>query len=232
MKAKALSAVILIVSLTFVFLVAASAQEMRAKNEHSTTLEIMSDDRSVNNPAQAFQDPPNLYYTMQITFTSASTIYLPVIIKSYHIFDFEGDCEGWGKQPLNQPPQPCQGVTPSTEVAFSGKYSLRFDDLGPYSLTTTQDVGVNYDAYNQKVTARVYLPKGAPSIPAVIHVQDATFVWHQSLFVNLSPGKWNQISFNLCGQPWPHPYKSAGLHFTPGNYTGPVHVDYVVFEKC
>jgi hypothetical protein len=194
--------------------------------------ETMVNSTSISNLPQSSQGLRNLGHTMQITFTSASTTYLPLIIKSRHIFDFEDDCQGWGAHPLNQIPQPCQGVTPSTEVAYMGNYSLRFDDLGTYSSTTTQDVGINYDAYNQKVTAHVYLPKGAPSIPVVIYIQDGASVWHQDPFVNLIPGKWKSVSFNLCGQGWPHPYKTLGLHFTPNGYMGSVFIDYVVLEKC
>jgi mannan endo-1,4-beta-mannosidase len=146
-------------------------------------------------------------------------------------FDFEGDCQGWGKQPLNQSPQPCQGVTPSTERAYTGRYSLRFDDLGPYSSETTQDVGVSYNAYNKKVTAYVYLPDGAPSIPVVIYIQDQDWVWYQGPFVNLVSGQWNSVSFDVRGETWATPYRTLGLHFTPGSYTGPVFIDTVIIEQ-
>lgn len=161
-----------------------------------------------------------------------STILLPYIVRNHPpIFDFEGDCEGWGKQPLNGPVQPGQGITPTTEVAFHGRYSCRFDDLGPYSSPTgtTQDVGVRYDAYKQTVTAHVYLPKGAPSIPVVIYKQDCADVWKQDGAVNLVPGRWMTVVFNNPDDGCPL-YKTVGLHFTPGSYTGPVYFDYVVLE--
>ncbi len=133
-----------------------------------------------------------------------------------------------------QLPQPCQGVVPSTEIAYTGDYSLRFDDLGPYSVEmgTTQDVGVSYDAYNRKVTAYVYLPDEALSLPVVIYIQDQdpNWVWHQGLVVDLVPGRWNEISFDMRGQTWPAPYRTLGLHFTPGSYTGPVFIDTVIVE--
>jgi uncharacterized repeat protein (TIGR01451 family) len=156
--------------------------------------------------------------------------YLPVIIKNHPpIYDFEGDFQGWGKQPLNGLPQPGQGATLSTEMKCSGNYSLRFDDLGPYSSETTNDVGVEYDAYNQAATACVCLPGGAPSIPVVIYIQEDNLprVWHQGNFVNLVPGQCKLVSFDTRGENWPHPYLTLGLHFTPGSYTGPVFIDNV-----
>lgn len=146
-------------------------------------------------------------------------------------FDFEDDCQGWGKQPLGQLPQACQGVTPSTEVAFTGSYSLRFDDLGNYSSETTQDLGISYDAYNKKVTAFVYLPSGGPVIPVVIYIQDQDWSWHQSAYVNLVPGNWVSISFDLRGQAWATPYRTLGLHFSPGGYTGSVFIDTLITEE-
>jgi hypothetical protein len=103
--------------------------------------------------------------------------------------------------------------------------------LGPYSQDTTQDVGVSYDAYNKKVTAFVYLPERAPSIPVVIYIQAQNWVWHQGPSVNLVPGEWNQVSFDMRGETWPTPYRALGLHFTPGNYTGPVFIDTVIIEQ-
>jgi uncharacterized repeat protein (TIGR01451 family) len=158
--------------------------------------------------------------------------YLPIIIKNRPpIFDFEGDFQGWGKHPINGPLQPGQGVTLSTEEACSGDYSLRFDDLGPYSPDssgTTQDVGVEYDACNQKITACVLLPSGAPSIPVTIYIQDNSFNWEQGETVNLPPGKWKEVAFDTRGIPGTIcPYKTLGLHFTPGDYTGPVYIDFV-----
>lgn len=155
-------------------------------------------------------------------------IYLPVILRNYPpTYDFEDDAQGWGKQPLDEMPQPGQGVTVVNGVACSGDSSLQFDDLGPYSSTTTQDVGVKYDAHYQVVTACVYLPARAPSIPVVIYVQDRDLVWHQGDFVNLVPGVWNMISFDLRDKNWPSPFKTVGLHFTPGSYTGRVFIDNV-----
>jgi uncharacterized repeat protein (TIGR01451 family) len=154
--------------------------------------------------------------------------YLPTIIKNHPpIYDFEGDCQGWGKQPLNGLPQPCKGVTLSTEMKCSGKYSLRFDDLGPYSSETTQDVGVEYNAYNQAATACVCLPNGAPSFPVVIYIQYGSAGWEQGGFVNLVPGKCKSVSFDMRGKNWSPPYRTLGLHFTPGSYTGPVFIDNV-----
>jgi hypothetical protein len=161
-----------------------------------------------------------------------STIFLPYIVKNHPpIFDFEGSCEGWGIQPLNGPVQPGQGVTPTTEAAYHGRYSCRFDNLGPYSLPdgTSQDVGIAYDSYKQRVTAHVYLPSGAPSIPVVIYKQDCADSWKQDTAVNLVPGVWRTVVFNNPDDGCP-PYKRVGLHFTPGSYTGPVYIDYVVLE--
>lgn len=175
--------------------------------------------------------------TASVTVCSNRCIsHLPLVLKKYPpTYNFEGDFQGWGKQPLNQLPLPGQGVTLSTERAYRGSYSLRFDDLGPYASEptgTTQDVGVEYNAYSQKITAFVYLPHGAPSIPVVIYVQDGAFEWHQGLTVNLTPGVWKRVAFDGCGQNWPSPYKTVGLHFTPGNYTGPVFIDKVRLEYC
>jgi hypothetical protein len=146
-------------------------------------------------------------------------------------FDFEGDCQGWGKQPYGQTPQPCQGVTPSTEVAYTGNYSLRFDDLGPYASNTTQDVGIIFDAYDTRITVYIFLPGGVPSFPAVIYIQDQNWGWNQSSFVNLVPGEWVSVSFDTQGQQWPTPYRTLGVHFTPGTYTGPIYIDTVIIEQ-
>jgi len=145
-------------------------------------------------------------------------------------FDFEGDCQGWGMQPFNQLPQPCQGAAPSTEEAYTGRYSLKFTALGPYDPGTTQDVGVSYDACGHRVTAFVWLPAGAPSMPAVIYAQDQNWGWRQGPYVNLMSGEWNPVSFDMRGQTWPTPCRTLGLHFTPGGYMGPIFVDTVRVE--
>lgn len=147
------------------------------------------------------------------------------------VFDFEqGDCQRWGKQPLNQPPQPCQSVAPSQERAYSGSYALRFD-AAPYSVDRSPDAGISLDACGKSVTAHVYLPDGAPSIPVAIYVQDALWEWHESQHLDLYAARWNKLSFDMHGENWPTPCRTLGLHFTPREYAGSVFIDHVTIEQ-
>jgi hypothetical protein len=193
---------------------------------HMQTLTPIMTSTHTSTPTQTQTQTPTITPTTTRTPTTTPTS-TPIPAPT---FDFENDCQGWGKQPLNQLPQPCQGVTPSTEVAYTGSYSLRFDDLGTYSSGTTQDVGISYDASNKKVTAFVFLPSEAASIQVAIYIQDQNWTWRQVSTVNLVPGEWNLVSFDLRGAPWPIPYRTLGLHFTPGNYTGSVFIDTVIIE--
>lgn len=147
-------------------------------------------------------------------------------------FDFEnGDCERWGMQPLDQPPQPCEGVTLSEQRPYRGRFALQFEPK-LYSMDGTQDVGISLDACRKKITAYVYLPDGAPSIPAVIYIQDFLWDWHQSDHRDLLAAQWTTLAFDTRPENWPAPCRTLGVHFTPRDQglTFPVFIDRVVIE--
>jgi len=205
---------------------------MKIIREHAT---CMNDDVGCK-PARCVNDQCLIYLPLAIKKGNENETPVPsatptptAIITGKPPFDFEGNRQGWGKHPNNQLPEPCEGVTVTTEIAHTGDYSLKFDDLGPYSgqAGTTQDIGLNYDACGTLVSAHVFLPVGAPSIPVTIYVQDGSWTWHESDPVELIAGQWNTIEFDMRGESWPTPCRTLGLHFTPGDYTGPVYIDMV-----
>jgi len=217
-------------------------------NVHETTLSAtnlaaqeIDDSGSESNRFETSQRHSMLEATEEISFTAVYTIWLPIVYKA-PFFDFEnGDCQGWGRQLLNQgAPEPCVGVTPTQEIANTGQFSLRLDDFGEYGgegVSPTQDFGLRYDPSKQLATAYVYLPAGVSSFPVSFYVQDILvpgddgFVWHDGPYINLVPGKWNKVSYDMRGLQFTAPCCNVGLHFTPGSYTGPVYIDNILFTK-
>ena len=88
----------------------------------------------------------------------------------------------------------------SNENPYSGNASLKVsvDFNAPNSGGILSRQGTNLPMAAKTITARIWVPADmftpANSYGTIIFVQLANYRWYESLWLNLSPGKWNTIT--------------------------------------
>lgn len=116
----------------------------------------------------------------------------------------------------------------TTSNAYLGTHSVSID----VSLTgggwQSGEIRKNSEEPQGIMTARIYLPAGAPSnISGGFYVQESiTWTWHQGPWTALVPGTWNAISFDLSTETFANPITRVGVQVASNNaFTGTVYID-------
>lgn len=164
----------------------------------------------------------------------------PIATPTPSSYDFEQGVQGWGERSQNEVCIPGQGVSSYCETELparrTGSCSLRFS---PTDIRVNNAyVCVRRDIQGAVVAAYVFAPVGAKTCitqacsTAKLIVWDAEGESHESEYVELIPGIWQELSWDLRDKPWPAPWREFGIHFyLLDGYKGPVYVDTVTIVK-
>lgn len=151
---------------------------------------------------------------------------------SYDFDDEAKGIDGWGEHPTGGQQTPGQGVERACGPSASGACSLGFTP----TRATDRDmyVTVRETASRSKIQLRVFVPPGVVTCPqglcstATIIVFDHGYGSHESDYVELVPGKWQILTWDVGRESWPTPWQDFGVHFyLRDGVNGPFYVDAV-----
>ena len=155
-------------------------------------------------------------------------------------WDFEKEVEGWGEHPDGELHTTGRGVVVYRDrlppIWNTGDSSLQFT---PQKIKGGNAyVTVLRDAQGSVIEAFMYvrndpnlsLPQAGST--ARIIVWDKNWISHESDHVELQPGIWQAISWDVRGELWASPWREFGIHFYfVTDYKGAIYIDTVTLRN-
>jgi len=139
------------------------------------------------------------------------------------VYDFEGDIQGWGEHPENEVLTPGQGVSTycdrQTPIKHAGNCSLKF--VPSRIRNNNAYVTVRKNAQGSNITAYVFVLRGAETCTHQACSTVKIIVWdrngrsYESDYVELIPGSWPSISWNLREMPLARSVERVWPSFLP-----------------